>query len=179
MLKKLTIISEGFSLIELMVVMALIGVMATQLPRLVRPNRDAEKKLITQLNSLAQHAYTYALMGGKATQLFFEFGDHATPRKVSIRQESAKKDPDQKPVFEIIASEFGNDSFEWDQQFKVERFVIDNKDEAAGAGNLKTLWFYISPSGLAQQVTIALRNTETNALTELQLNPFFVQFKVV
>jgi prepilin-type N-terminal cleavage/methylation domain-containing protein len=171
-----SVFQPGFSLLEIIVAMAIIAVMATQIPRLTRINYNQQEKFFAELNMLARNAYTHALVSGRATQLFFDFT--AQPKKVTIRVESDKKTgAENKPVFETVQSDYGNDSLEWNEQFVVEKFIIDGKDEAIG-GKLKTVWFYIMPDGLSQQVTLVVRDEQVEKSFELELNPFFVQFVV-
>ncbi len=167
----------GFSLIEILVAIAIVALMATQVPRLTRVNYNRQEKLVSNLNMLARNACTHALLSGKITQLFFDFS--ATPARVSIRQETDKKEgAHQKTVFDPVSSPTGNDSFIWDDSLKIERFIIEGKDEAAG-GNLKTVWIYIMPDGIAQQATLTVRDDHTQQVSQFQLNPFFVQFRVL
>lgn len=166
----------GFSLVEIIVAMAIVAVMATQIPRLTRINYKHQDKLLADLNMLARNAYTHALITGRPTQLFFDFG--SAVKSVGIRAETDKKNAENKPIFEPVNSEYGNDSFMWDTTFEIQKFVIDGKDEALGA-SLTTIWFYIMPDGLSQQVTMVLHDTQAGRPLQLELNPFFVQFTVV
>jgi len=158
----------GFSLLEIIVAMAIVAVMATQIPRLTRINYNQQEKFVADLNMLARNAYTHALVSGRPTQLFFDFESQV--KKIIIRVEN-------KTVFEPVQSDYGNDSLVWNDNFEVEKFIIDGKDEAGG-GKLKTVWFYIMPDGLSQQVTLVLRDEAVGKQLELELNPFFVQFVV-
>ncbi len=166
----------GFSLLEIIVAMAIVAVMATQIPRLTRINYNQQEKFVADLNMLARNAYSHALVSGRPTQLFFDFESQI--KKVTIRVESDKKaGAENKSVFETVQSDYGNDSLVWNDNFEVEKFIIDGKDEASG-GKLKTVWFYIMPDGLSQQVTLVLRDEAVGKPLELELNPFFVQFVV-
>ncbi len=163
---------SGFSLLEIIVAMAIVAVMATQIPRLTRINYNQQEKFVADLNMLARNAYTHALVSGRTAQLFFDFESQI--KKITIRLESTSPD---KPVFEPVQSEYGNDSLVWNDNFEVEKFIIDGKNEASG-GKLKTVWFYIMPDGLSQQVTLVVRDESAGRSLELELNPFFVQFVV-
>ncbi|MBY0110280.1 MAG: type II secretion system GspH family protein [Candidatus Babeliaceae bacterium] len=167
---------NGFSLLEIIVAMAIVAIMATQVPRLTRINYNQQEKFIAELNVLARNAYTLALVSGRPTQLFFDFESQI--KKVTIRKESDKKNVENKAIFEIVQSEYGNNSLLWNDNFEIEKFIIDGKDEAIGA-SLKTVWFYIMPDGLSQQVTLVLRDESVGKSFELGLNPFFVQFVMV
>ncbi len=172
------IVKAGFSFIEIMVAMMIVAIMASQIPRLTKTKRAVFDECVMRLNALALNAYNHALISGKITQLFFDLT--TTPCRVHIRQETDKQEgPQQKTIYELVQSEFGNDSMIFDEQLNIEKFIIEGKDEMAGAGAAKTVWFYIMPDGTAQQVNIGIYDTETTMSSELQLNPFFVQFKVV
>ena len=173
--KSVNLKQSGFSLLEIIVAMAIVAVMATQIPRLTRINYNQQEKFVADLNMLARNAYTQALVSGRPTQLFFDF--ESTIKKVTIRVESDKKNTENKPLFEPVKSDFGNDWLIWNDNFEIEKFIIDGKDEATG-GTLNTVWFYIMPSGLSQQVTLVMRDDAVGRSFELELNPFFVQFVV-
>ena len=137
-------------------VIAIMGIVATGALRLTRSRSSEFEKFLVGLNSVAQNAYNYALMSGKTTQLFFEFDENAqdgsTPRRVSIRQDSGKKEGvDKKLVFTEVAADYGNDAFEWDTNYAIERFIVSDHDEASGGATLKTLWIYVMPNGLASR----------------------------
>ena len=155
--------------------------MATALPRLTRINYNRREKFIADLNMLTRTAHAHALITGKPVQLFF---DLSFPKKIMIRVPSQRSTDAQhargSETFEPLTSEYGNNELVWDDHFDIQQFVIDGKDEAVGA-NLKTIWFYISPDGLAQQVTLVLKEHEgeTVRTLTLEMNPFFVQFVAV
>lgn len=171
----------GLSLLEIIVAIAIVAVMVTQAPRLLRFNYTRQEALVADLNALARTAYVHALVGGRVTQLYFDFS--ASPATVSVRIETDVKEGAQdKAVFVPVASDYGNNSLVWDDRFAVESFIIEGKNEAVG-GNLKTVWIYVMPHGLAQQALIGMRDKDMMSSAEssitLQLNPFFVQFMVV
>lgn len=182
--KSINLKQSGFSLLEIIVAMAIVAVMATQIPRLTRINYNQQEKFIADLNMLARNAYTQAVVSGRPTQLFFDFESQikkvtmrAAMDSTSLTTSGQKSDQTNKSNFQTVQSEFGNDSLIWDDNFEVEKFIIDGKDEAIG-GKLKTVWFYIMPDGLAQQVTLVLQDQAVGKSFELELNPFFVQFVV-
>lgn len=172
---RLDSIKPGFSLIEILVAMMIIALMATLGPRLMRFNYDVEQKLVAQLNELMRNAQVHALIGGKNTQLFFDFTQ--TPARMQVRQITDKTEGG-KPVYQPIKSPYGNDTADWDSHFEIEKFIINGKDEASG-GVLKTIWVYVAPDGLSQQALLVLRHKDTGRRVELQLNPFFAQFAEV
>ncbi len=109
-------LQSGFSLLEIIVAMAIVAVMATQIPRLTRINYNEQEKFIAELNMLARNAYTHALVSGRTAQLFFDFESQI--KKITIRLESTSPD---KPVFERVQSDYGNDSLVWNDNFEVEK----------------------------------------------------------
>jgi len=102
--------------------MAIVAIMATQIPRLTRFNYNQQEKLVANLNMLARNAYTHALVSGKVAQLFFDL--KASPKKVIIRVATDKKEgAENKIVFENVRSGYGNDSMVWDDRFEIEKFI--------------------------------------------------------
>ncbi len=171
----------GLSLLEIIVAIAIIAVMATQAPRLLRFNYTQQEALIANLNALARTAYVHALVSRKTTQLYFDFS--TSPATVSVRIETDVKEGAQdKAVFVPVAADYGNNSFVWDDRFAIESFIIEGKNEAVG-GNIKTVWVYVMPDGLSQQALIGVQDKDMVASAGnpifLQLNPFFVQFGVI
>ena len=160
-----------------MVAVMIIGIMATQFPRLLRVSSTGPEQLLADLNALATQGYTRALITGKIHQLYFDFT--ALKPYITLRVANGTYNLQGDPECVPVDRAYGDAVKSWNDQFEIERFVINGTDEAAGAVSLKTIWIYIMPEGLAQTAEIVVRDRLTGARYGYTLNPFLVQFTAV
>ena len=167
-------ISKGFSLIQLVIVIAIMGILATvTLPRLKKRGASPRDEFATSLNALTQMAYSNALATGKIHRVLFNFKNNT----VSVEMAEDKPDTTGQLKFAPVKSDYFKSSINWPINFEMRNFFIKGKDELLG-GNTPKVWFFITPEGLAQEIVINTSDTSNEDEFALVLNPFTAQFKV-
>ena len=170
-------LKSGFSLIELVVAIMLIALMATMVvPRFGGRTYKAERdKFISKFNSMLQLGYQNALSSSKLHRVLIDID------KKKIRLEiEAGKDALNKEQFTALKISYVKSEINF-EDFEIINLYLKKDDKLAGRSRTKEAWFFISPSGMAQEVTLNLKylkNPENiNTNFALVLNPFTVQFK--
>lgn len=175
---------SGFTIVELMVVIAIIGVLATIIvpgvAKLMRPRREREL-FINRLNALTRYAWQHALIERKVHRISFDFGKKQI--WVAMATDVIK---DGTPEFARVKGAYINTTIPIPPQIQIKNFIIEGYDEMGRSASLKTQesWFFVMPDGLTQTVTINFLDTkQLNAAGKprhfgLVLNPFNAQFKV-
>lgn len=177
---------RGFTLLELLVAMAILGVMATFLiPNLRRASYD-RKTFFAQLNALAQYGKQQAIVTNKTHQMLFDF----TKGHVQLLQEGSaggQKDATGQLQYQPVKAIGLETTLAIPESIEIKNFYIDGTgfDEMAKFVGRKTgtVWFYIVPEGLAQETIINMLDTKDVMYDGkprqfgLVLNPFTVQFK--
>lgn len=182
------IFKQGFTLLELLVAMAIIGIMATFIiPNLQRSRPGYERKnFFAQLNALTQYGKQQAIVTNKVQQVLFDFKTGV----VQLLQEGASgapKDSTGQPVFELVKAISVNTTLPIPDSLEIKNFYIEGTgfDEMTKFVGRKAgqVWFYIVAEGLAQEVIINIIDTKDETYDGkprqfgLVLNPFTVQFK--
>jgi len=165
--------SKGFSFLELVIVVAIVVILAAiALPQLTRKQRSALETFLPSLNVLVGMVQTNAQITGKLHRIMFDFKN----KKVIAEAASDKKTTLGEPVFEPLQSHYLKNFIAWPQQFEMNNFYIKDKDELRG-GDTSKVWFYISPDGITQQISLTITDTSTDQNVRYILNPFTAQFK--
>lgn len=168
---------KGFSLLEIMVVILLLGIVAT----IVIPNLQQRipghkrKAFISELNTLMALGWQDALASQKTIRVFFDIDK----RVVSLESEERRKSSDE-VVYKPLLQAYRSNSYEWPDQIEIKNFYIDSLDELNQPDRkTSSLWFYIMPEGLSQNVIINIEDTSQTPPIRLGLvlNPFTVQLK--
>lgn len=175
--------NQGFTLIEILVAIAIIGLMATVVvPNLFGPTASRERKsYIAKVNGLLFLGWRQALITHKIHQITFDI----KKKKVHVDVVEGMDSSD-KPKTAPVKIDYLQTSIEWPEQFELKNFYIEGTDEVKqnlGNKTVEEYWFYIMPDGIAQDVTINIIDTK-DVLPDgsprpvgLVLNPFSVQLK--
>ncbi len=174
---------EGFTLIEILIVLALIGLLAKIIvPNLQRLTPQYERKqFIGKLNEILQLGWQQSIITHKTCKIVFAVNE----RKVSLEIATGNYDRRGTEIFEPIKGHYLKTTFIWPEQFKFKQFFIEGFDEMARfvGRESSSIWFYLVPGGLAQDVIINildikdLKNNKPRMIG-LVLNPFTSQFNV-
>ncbi len=173
----------GFSLLELMIVIALIGVLgAAVMPNLQRSTpRYEREEFIARFNALTQLAWQQALITHKTQQISVD----VSKKTIFLLSATGDADRSGQPVFKPTAGLVQNTSLPIPDQIDIKQFFIEKFDMMAKftRGKAEEVWFYIIPEGMAQDVVVNFVDTKdmlNNAPRSvgLVLNPFTAQFKI-
>lgn len=154
-------LKNGFTLIEIIIVVALMGIaLRFALPR-ISSRQSARQEFITRLNGLTQSGAFDAQETGAVQKINFNFNNS----KMELQDLNSKK---------VTSSAIIPASIE------IAGFFINGKSQFSGTGTKNTAYFLINPEDITQNVKLLVVDHENlGANTELQLNPFIGQFKVV
>lgn len=169
----------GFTLLELLVAMALFGFLATMLvPNLRSPGYE-RRQFIGKLNALTRFAWQNAIITDKIHKIQFDF----TKEHVSVQIEQGRDSAGER-IFGPLKQALIRTSFTIPTHIAIKNFFIEGFDEMSRFVGRKTAeaWFYIVPDGLAQEVVINFFDmkdiiAEKARPVGLVLNPFSAQFK--
>ncbi|MCX5922850.1 MAG: type II secretion system protein [Candidatus Dependentiae bacterium] len=181
--KRLGLNKSGFTLIELMVAIALIGLLAT----IVIPNFQGaqpgyeRKQFIAKLNALVNYGRQHAITSHQLYQIFVDFKQKKIELRVQAEQKNNKGEVDYKNV--VGASM--NTTISIPEAVDIKNFIIEDGDlmDRRSGDTTKDSWFFIVPDGLTQEVTINFFDTKDRMYdgkprpVGLVLNPFTAQFK--
>ncbi len=171
----------GFTLIELLIAILIIAmIMAAVVPYMQQRGPGYERKqFVAQLNALVQFAWQQAIISHKTHRVLFDFNE----RKATVERDITRTVAGKKLSFEAIKGVTGT-SMTWPSFIVIKQFMIEGFDEMQRftGGASKTVWFYIIPDGMTQQVTINGIDKEDKVDGKLRqfglvLNPFMAQFK--
>jgi prepilin-type N-terminal cleavage/methylation domain-containing protein len=166
----------GFTFIELMIVILILGLVAT----LIVPNLQQRlpgykrKAFVNELNTLLALGWQSALINQKVILVFFDL----KKRLVSLKTE--EPGPANTVVQKPLTQAYRKTWYEWPETIQIKNFFIDGIDDMSKPGQeLLTIWFYIVPEGLSQEVIINVLDTSQtpNIPLGLVLNPFTAQLK--
>lgn len=169
---------KAFTLIEVLIALALLALLsAIIIPRLRRRSVPVEQELMRRLNELTRFGQLDALMTGMLHRIRFDFKSS----RVILEQASKKRDSQGHIQFEPVNITYSTTTFSIPQALEIEKFFIKGKNMLTSGEGIKTtgVWFYLVPEGMAQEVTINLRNTQNQQPTSLVINPFTAQFSKV
>lgn len=167
--------NSGFSLLELLVVMFLIGIMATFGLRLIENLRPAhkEEQFVDHVRTLLAIAWQGALASGKVHRLYFDI------KKRTMRVEMQTNEPfEEKEIFEPVMRRYDQAQFSWPSTIAFKQFYIQGAESLRKPGiKTEAIWFYVMPDGMVQDVIMNVEET-VNAHTvpfSLVINPFTAQ----
>lgn len=179
-MKSETNATRAFTLIEMVIALAIIALLAVvAVPTLMQRSPQYERKqFIQKLNSLTQFAWQHAITTGKVHRLLFDM----RKRTIVIQESQSKKDVYGKPLFKTVKNSYVRTEYVWPASIMVQSVFIDGKDPLQIFDEAYELWFYLVPSGIAQDVILNF-NDKNDTLAgrprqfSVVLNPFTAQFK--
>lgn len=167
---------QGFTLIELVVVIMILGIVATMIVPNLQQRLPGYKRqaFINEFNTLLAFGWQNALASQKVNRIFFDF----KKRIVKLEEEEPGPTPD-KTTYKPVSQAYRKTFYEWPETIEIKNFFIDGVDEFGAGKEVLTMWFYIVPEGLTQEVIINILDTSqsTNISIGLVLNPFTAQLK--
>ncbi len=169
---------KGFTLVEVLVALVLLALLAAiVIPRLTRRSVPVEQELTRRLNELTRLGQLDALTSGSLHRIHFDLKNS----RVLIEKASKKRDSQGHLQFEPVSVSYSTTSFKLPLTLEIEKFFVKGKNLLTGGEGITTtgVWFYLVPEGLAQEVTINIRNTQNQRATALSINPFTAQFSKI
>lgn len=166
--------NQGFTLIEIIVAMLIVGLLMTALVPVLRSRpADERKAFIAEFNALVALGWYNALITHKVHRLYVQ------PQKHEITLQIQSSTDTKVLSFEPVKKAYLATRLSMPTQFEVQQFIVVG---APPAENPIDFYFVIMPDGLAQDVIInmydkkdKLPNGEYRPFS-LMLNPFSAQF---
>jgi len=167
---------KGFTFIEIMAVMAIIALVAAVIiPRLRRRPLAVRKELLRNLNALTRTGQLNAIMTGRPHRILFDF----EKRVIVLESTDGKRDSQGSLRFEPVSVPYTKTTVEFPLFAEMQRFFVGDIDMLARPDIAFTsAWFYVAPSGLAQQVKLDVLDTEKDNPFSLVINPFTARFRL-
>ncbi len=164
-MRRLSINEQGFSLIELIVALLIIGIIITVgIPRLNRVGATVMDNFLVRLNTLVLDAAQRAVSENTTYKVLINF--KSRPPRIEIRP--------MQPAEKMVNSMEIPSTIQIDELY-INRKVEPGRDEA---------WFFITPEGLSQEVIMNVIDRQAKESSPqlgdygLVLNPFTRQFKL-
>ena len=166
----------GFTFIEMMAVMAIIALVAAVIiPRLRRRPLSARKELLRNLNALTRTGQLNAIMTGRPHRVFFDLAK----RVISLERAEEKRDRQGAMRFEPVSIPYTKTAVDFPLFAEMQRFFVGGTDMLARPDiEFTSVWFYVAPSGLAQEVKLDVLDTEKDNPFSLVINPFTARFRL-
>jgi len=170
----------GFTFLELIIYISIITlILGMGLGRFRRSARYEREAFVAQLNELLFLGWQQAIRTTKLHRITCDLGKRimtvATATDIIDTQTGEL-------VFERVKSRYGVSSLVIPKHIKVVNFFIEGYDEMQKYQTKSaTIWFFLTPDGLAQEVTINAMDTQDLVDKKprhfsLVLNPFTAQF---
>lgn len=173
--------NDGFSLLELLVVMFLIGLMTTFIIPTLQNLRPAHKQdqFVNNCRTVLAIAWQKALATGKLHRVYFDLAKRIMRAEVQTSEPDAKEE-----TFGTVQRAYDEAEFTWPSVITIKEFFIEGTERLHSAGSqAEAVWFYVVPDGMVQEVVM---NIEDMSSTDergqgvplgIVINPFTVQLR--
>lgn len=167
-------VSKGFTLLEIILVLAIIAVLSLGVVPLLQRRGDDIENFINRVNALVEYGRLQAQSTQRVHRILFDLKNEM----IQLEAESPAKNPGSPPDYSLVTSGYLSTQFGIPSTIEVRRFLIDGKDEIAGSATTK-VWFFIAPDGSSQDILIDFANLDNQERRSYELAPFKIQFRVV
>lgn len=171
--------SSGFSLIEIMVVVALVGVLISMIiPRLTRRSPSSEwKTILSEFNNLTLLARQESIAEQTIFRLKFSRNNFPAVDTITVERLS-KTSPDGKQEFVQASSPYLATKYELSEAIRF-RAIFQGKQNLLQENN--EAFCYVIPDGLVQDIYVQLIRTENlkEEFATLKMLPFDGYFELV
>lgn len=178
-LKELDLKKSAFTLVEILIVMVVIGAMATIIiPRLFRKEPRADFNFVlNELNDLVYFARQEAIATQKNYRLYFQSNKNA-PDFITVEQEQDDPEKPDKTIFKQVYSDYLQTRYDLHPSVKMIHFYQGKKEQFEE--NKGRAYCYVVPSGLVQDVIVhmsRIRDDNTEFKGTFKVEPFLGKFE--
>lgn len=173
-------VKRAFTLLEIMVVMFIIGILATMVPpRIVRKKPEAQwETVLDELNNIVYYARQEAIARKKIYRINF----HAVRTDRDTVQVELEGEGPEKPgrkVYELVKSYYFNPVYKFPEEIRIEAIYQDKKEQLEE--NNDHGYCYVIPDGLVQEIFVHLIKTEDERQQKMTVKmlPFLGRFELV
>ena len=171
---------SGFTLLEILLVMVVIGVVATMtLPRLFRKKPQAKwETVLDEVNNLVSYARQEAISNQNIYRLHFQT-TRAGGYRVQVEVESDDPEKPTQKLYTPTKSYYFNPQYTFPKSITIQA-VYHGREEQLSQ-NRQHAYCYVIPDGLVQEILIHLvrkEEDEKESKVSFQMAPFFGKFEL-
>lgn len=182
---------EGFTLIEILIVLAILGAMVSVAGPILFNREESPKKVFREFSALGKQMRNNAKIFGRPYRLVISFEDQTywvegsnSSTLIDLakleQQEKDKKDKKDKP--EEVKSDFSLDSKFFKKPRKLnsqfEFVLVENKNSKEPVTS-DLAYVYMSPDGLFETSIIQIKNKKNNVIWSLTFHPLTAQSTII
>lgn len=179
---------EGFTLIEVLIVLAILGAMVSVAGPILFNREESPKKVFREFSALGKQMRNNAKIFARPYRLVISFEDQtywveggSSSTLIDLAKlEQQEKDKKDKP--EEVKSDFSLDSKFFKKPRKLnsqfEFVLVENKNSKEPVSSDQA-YIYMSPDGLFETSIIQIKNKKNNAIWSLTFHPLTAQSTII